>query len=228
MILDYLPYKDDFVSNPLPCNVKVFLNYGKIILKNPKTPHKTIVCKWQHSPYFSTQLCRHGVRKPSLAIFSLFVLTAPGQVLVSGNWDTPRSLVKHREGLECQVGLDARTHDPEWVLRMWLLLPDSISFQEGGGVPYLRYGVYAAAQRRKGSTIQCQLAVTSLSPAFLTHHSVFPPFLLVQLYMVAENSFWWPCSQSAFISMLGLCCLSHVNVSCSQPEDARVSNIQYD
>jgi len=51
-------------------------------------------------------------------IQSLFILTTLGQVLVSRDRDTPLSWVRHMDGLKCWVGLDARTHDPEWVLRM--------------------------------------------------------------------------------------------------------------
>lgn len=84
-----------------------------------------------------------GQKVVSSYIQSLFVLTAPGQVLVSRDQDAPLSWVRHMEGLKCQVGLDAGTHAPEWVLRMWAAAPQhNLFFREGSGVPHLCYGVY--------------------------------------------------------------------------------------
>lgn len=113
-------------------------------------------------------------------IQSLFALTTPEEVLVSRDRDTPLSWVRHMEGLKCRVGSDARTHDPEWVPRMWAAAPRHIlSSQEGGGVPWQVVPVTVFMQRcrkSKCSTLQYQLAVTSLSLVyFLPTTQLFLP-----------------------------------------------------
>lgn len=107
----------------------------------------------------------------------LFALTAPGQVLVSEDWDTPLSWVRHMERHKRHVGLDARTHDPEWT--GWTgcgrLLPN-MTFPSRKMVECLVSVMVCKQQHRKSkcSIFLCQLAVTSFSLAFLTTQLFLP------------------------------------------------------
>jgi len=85
------------------------------------------------------------------------------------------------------------------------------------------------SRKSKCSALQCQLAITSLSLAFLTHHSVFPPLLFVQLYRAAEKCFRpLVFSVSLYYHTGSTLSVSHVNVSCSPHEDVCVPIIQRD
>lgn len=123
---------------------------------------------------FSTLPQTQGQKVVSSYIQSLFVLTAPGQVLVSRDQDAPLSWVRHMEGLKCQVGLDAGTYAPEWVLRMWATAPQHNLFSwEGSGVPHLCYGCVCNTVG-KASVVLFSVSLQSFLSYFLPMFSSLP------------------------------------------------------
>lgn len=125
------------------------------------------------------------------------------------------------ERLKCQVLLDAKTQDPEWVMSV-----SSCSLTQPLLPKVLECLVSAllwVQQHRKSkpSTLQCQLAVTSPSLAFLSCHSAFLSLGSVCHCTEAANPSWLPVPPSP-----GSCCCSQPWMClCAQVSTSRPGNL---
>lgn len=176
---------------------------------------------------FSTLPQTQGQKVVSSYIQSLLVLTAPGQVLVSRDQDAPLSWVRHMEGLKCQVGLDAGTYAPEWVLRMWAAAPQHNLFSwEGSGVPHLCYGRVCNTVG-KASVVLFSVSLQSFLSYFLPMFSSLPFSAALQSsrkLILSARVLRQPLSPH----WLYAGSVSYVNMSCSWPGDVCVPMIQPD